>query len=117
EFIRAEAVQRELLEQEIGRALPGRISQEELHAHFTALPPRYFQIHHVQEITRDLALTHRFLHLQVDEEKDPLEPIVDWHNEPDRGYTVVKVCTWDRDGLFNNMTGSLSAAGLNILSA
>lgn len=117
EFLRAEEMQRGLLEEEIGRALPGRVSHEELHAHFGTLPPRYFQIHNTQEIMRDLAVVHRFLHLQLAEERDPLEPIVDWHNEPDRGYTVVKVCTWDRDGLFNSITGCLSAAGLNILSA
>lgn len=116
EFIRAEEVQRELLAEEIGRSLPGRVSMEELHAHFGSLPPRYFQIHNAPEITRDLALTHRFLHLQFSE-ANALEPVVDWHNEPDRGYTVVKICTWDREGLFNSITGCLSAAGLNILSA
>ena len=117
EFLRAEEKQRELLAEEIGRSLPGKISEEELHAHFGTLPPRYFQIHAASEITRDLVLTHRFLHLQLAEDQHALEPVVDWHNEPDRGYTVVKICTWDREGLFNNITGSLSAAGLNILSA
>jgi [protein-PII] uridylyltransferase len=117
EFVRAETKQRELLEEQISRALPGRISEEELHAHFATLPPRYFEIHAAEEITRDLTLTHRFLHLQLSEDQHALEPIINWHNEPDRGYTVVKVCTWDRAGLFNHICGALSAAGLNILSA
>ncbi len=117
EFIRAEEKQRELLAEEIGRALPGKITGEELHAHFASLPARYFQILTAAEITRDLVLSHRFLHLQFSDEHHGLEPVVDWHNEPDRGYTVVKICTWDRSGLFNHIAGSLSASGLNILSA
>jgi [protein-PII] uridylyltransferase len=119
EFIRAEQKVRELLQEEIARSLPGRISPEELQAHFGSLPPRYFQIHTGSEITRDLILAHRFLHLQLaeDEEQRALEPVVDWHNEPDRGFTVVKICTWDRTGLFNKIAGCLSAAGLNILTA
>jgi [protein-PII] uridylyltransferase len=117
EFIRAEEVQRELLAEEIVRSLPGRISEEELHAHFGTLPGRYFQIHTAPEIMRDLSLTHRFMHLQISENENALQPVVDWHNEPDRGYTVAKICTWDRAGLFSNIAGSFSAAGLNILTA
>jgi [protein-PII] uridylyltransferase len=117
EFVRAGEKLRELLAEEVHRLLPSHISEEELHAHFGTLPPRYTQIHAAPEIVRDLALVHRFLHLQLDGDRHALEPVVDWHNEPDRGYTVVKVCTWDRAGLFSHLTGSLSAAGINILSA
>ena len=57
------------------------------------------------------------MRLQISEQENPLAPVVNWHNEPDRGYNAVKVCTWDRAGLFRKIAGSLSAAGLNILSA
>ena len=60
--------------------MPGRMSEEEVHAHFGTLPSRYFQIHSGAEIMRDLVLTHRFLHLQLAEEANALEPVIDWHN-------------------------------------
>ncbi len=117
EFVRAEEKQREQLMQEVRELLPIPLNDEELKAHFAALPPRYFQIHSAREIQEDLVLAHRFIRLQVTESDKPLAPVVNLHNEPDRGYSVVRVCTWDRAGLFSKMAGSLSAAGLTILSA
>lgn len=117
DFIRAEEKQRELLADEVTRLLPRTFNRDEVEAHFGALPSRYFQIHQAKEIYADLALAHRFMHQQIEEEDKALEPVVSWHNEPDRGYTTAKVCTWDRAGLFSILTGSFSAAGINILSA
>jgi [protein-PII] uridylyltransferase len=117
DFIRAEEKQRELLAEEVTRLMPQTFHRDELDAHFVSLPPRYFQIHQAQEVFADLALVHRFMHQQMEVEDKALEPVVNWHNEPDRGYTTVKVCTWDRAGLFSTVTGSFSAAGINILSA
>jgi len=117
EFVRAEEKQRELLMEEVQRLMPDQLPDEELQAHFEALPARYFQVHSAREVLDDFLLAHRFMRLQVSEEEDPLSPVVNWHNEPDRACNEVKVCTWDRAGLFRKIAGSLSAAGLNILSA
>jgi [protein-PII] uridylyltransferase len=116
-FIRAEETQRELLAHEVARLVPRTFHRDEVDAHFGALPGRYFQIHQAREIYADLALAHRFMHQQIEENDKALEPVISWHNERDRGYTTAKVCTWDRAGLFSIITGSFSAAGANILSA
>jgi len=118
EFARAEEKQREHLMDEVRGVLEGNLSEEELHAHFTHLAPRYFQIHAAPEIVDDLELVHRFLHVQgTGEDEELLWPVVHWRNEPDQACSVAKVCTWDRAGLFSQIAGSLSAAGLTILSA
>jgi len=118
EFHVAEARERELMVEEIQKLKPATFTKEEIDAHFATLPPRYFLINDAREILRDISQVHRFFHVQVsDKEDNALVPIFSWHNEPDRGYTSVHICTWDRERLFSNMTGCLTAAGLNILGA
>ena len=117
EFVRVEEKQRELLMQEVRDLRPELLSEPELQAHFATLPARYFQIHPAKDILADLLLAHEFMRRQISEEENALAPGVNWHNEPDRGYNAVKICTWDRAGLFRKIAGSFSAAGLNILSA
>jgi [protein-PII] uridylyltransferase len=96
---------------------PHRITDEELDAHFNQLPQRYFEIYTPAQIQDDLELTHRFMHRLIWENQRALAPVTAWIDERDRGYSLVKVCTWDRAGLFGKIAGSLSAAGLNILGA
>jgi [protein-PII] uridylyltransferase len=118
EFVRAEEKQRELLLAEARRLAAGQFAADEMEAHFTALPPRYFQIHSAAEIVEDIGLARDFMRLQVaDDGESTLTPVVAWRNAPDRGYNAVKICTWDRAGLFSKIAGSFSANGLNILSA
>ena len=118
DFVRAEEKQREHLMQEVHRLLPATLNAEDLHVHFATLPPRYFQIHTADEIVADLQLAHHFLHAQVlGSDDEALAPVAHWRNQPDRGCAEVKVCTWDRAGLFGKIAGSLSATGLTILSA
>ncbi len=111
EFRRASEKQLDLLLQEMRGLAPEAISDEELNAHFAALPPSYFQIHSPGQILDDLELAHRFMHRLILQGDRALSPVTAWLDEPDRGYNVVKVCTWDRSGLFGKITGSLSAAG------
>jgi [protein-PII] uridylyltransferase len=118
EFQVAEARQRELLLEEVLRMAPRTFDPDEIQGHFNSVPPRYCQINDAKEILRDVTQVHRFIRLQLeDNEVNALTPIITWQNEPDRGYTSVTVCTWDRDRLFSNITGCLTATGLNILSA
>jgi [protein-PII] uridylyltransferase len=112
-----EEKQRELLAEEVQRLMPRSFKEDELLAHFATLPLRYYQVHAAKEVLADLALAHRFMHLQLAADDRALEPIVAWHNEPDRAYTSAKVCTWNRSGLFSKIAGSFTAAGINILSA
>jgi len=117
-FIRVEAKQRELLFDEVVRLLPREVQLGEAQAHFGTLPPRYFLIHAAPEIIADLALTNRFMRNLLGNDPDvSLAPAIEWTDEPDRGCSRVKVCTWDRAGLFSKLAGSFTAAGLNILSA
>jgi [protein-PII] uridylyltransferase len=117
QFQAAAGGRQEALLLEVRKLSPRSFHDEELQAHFKHLPGRYFTQLPPREIVTDLTLAHRFMHQQLDEEDRALTPVVQWHNEPDRGHTVVKVCTWDRAGLFCKITGALSAAQLNILSA
>lgn len=117
-FIRAEKRERELLFDEVIRLLPDGIQLGEAQAHFGTLPARYFLVHTARDIVADLALANRFMrNLLADDPHTSLAPAIEWTDEPDRGCSRVKVCTWDRAGLFSKLAGSCTAAGLNILSA
>lgn len=117
EFLPASDQSRARLLNSVRAILPKEIARDELEAHFASMPQRYFVLSAPEEIIQDMELIHRFLQRQMNPEENPMEPVASWRDEPDRGYTLVRVATWDRPGLFNKLTGALTAAGLNILSA
>jgi [protein-PII] uridylyltransferase len=118
ELARAEELQRENLKEQVRKLARDQVSSEEIEAHFSALPQRYFQVHTAREILQDLLLANQFMRFQISEETDSaLAPVVHWLDDRDRGCNTVKVCTWDRAGLFGKVAGCFSAAGLTILSA
>jgi [protein-PII] uridylyltransferase len=117
EFIRAGKEQRELLRQEVRDLAPKAVSDDEIDAHFDKLPPRYLETRTAREITDDIELAHGFMQQLIFESDRTFALKTSWQDEPDRGYNLVKICTWDRAGLFLKIAGSLSASGLNILGA
>jgi [protein-PII] uridylyltransferase len=117
EFKRAEAKEREELMNTVREELSGECTPEEVAAHFHALPDRYFHAHTARDIVEDMELAHRFLERQMEEGAEGLAPAIRWRHQRDRGCTEVRVCTWDRAGLFGGIAGALSAVGLNILTA
>jgi [protein-PII] uridylyltransferase len=117
EFRRASEQAREETRELVRELAPNRVVDEEIDAHFANLPPRYFEIYTPAQIADDLELVHRFMHRLILEGSRALAPVTAWIDERDRGYSLVKVCTWDRAGLFGKIAGTLSAAGLNILGA
>lgn len=117
EFRRATEKAREGVRELVRELTPRRVTDEELDAHFAALPQRYFEIYTPAQIQDDVELAHRFMHRLILEGQRALAPVSAWIDERDRGYSLVKICTWDRAGLFGKIAGSLSAAGLNILGA
>jgi len=117
EFRKASEQAREELRDAVREIASRRISDEELAAHFTQLPDRYYEIYTPKQILDDVELAHRFMHRLVMENQRALAPVTAWIDERDRGYSLVKICTWDRAGLFVKIAGSLSASGLNIMGA
>jgi [protein-PII] uridylyltransferase len=100
------------------RQLGAEIPLEELDAHFELMPPAYFARTPSDEIAEHLRAVHQFLCQQADPNPmEGLRPVIRWRHFKPQGHSEVVVCTWDRPGLFAHIAGSLSLAGLNILSA
>ncbi|MGJ8649128.1 MAG: [protein-PII] uridylyltransferase [Opitutaceae bacterium] len=93
------------------------VSEEEIEAHFSLLPERYFINTHSDEIELHLRMVNQLLgQIQSAESVGALAPTVDWRDDIDLSMTVVNVVTWDRAGLFYKLAGAFSLAGVNIVS-
>ncbi len=101
----------------IARKIPG-ISADEIIAHFGLLPERYSIHTETDEIALHIQMVHRLLQtISAAESVGSLRPVIEWHDDLNRSYTIVHVVTWDRAGLFYKLAGAFNVAGLSILSA
>ena len=113
------AGQRKQLREEVERLLTGGDWALEIDAHFKSMPDRYFlsERHTAEVIAHHLRLFRRFLEERWNVDDSIFEPILDWIPHENSGHTVFQVVTWDRSQLLARICGSISGAGLGILSA
>jgi [protein-PII] uridylyltransferase len=80
----------------------------EVERHFAMMPDRYFRATEPDRIAQDLQLAKRL-------DADSLA--ADWRVAEDKHCVELTVCTRDKAGLFASIAGTLTAHGVNILSA
>jgi len=101
----------------IARKIQG-ISTDEIVAHFSLLPERYFIQTDADEITLHIQMVNRLLKsIATADTIGSLKPVIEWKDDLNRSLTVVNVVTWDRAGLFYKLAGAFSVAGLSILGS
>jgi len=90
---------------------------DEIEAHFELMPDDYFRSAEIVDLVDDIKLIRAFLRNVSSESDQPLAPAFSWQAVPERGHSIVAVCTWDRERLLAKIAGSFSVVPLNILSA
>jgi [protein-PII] uridylyltransferase len=101
----------------IHREIEG-VAKDEIEAHFERLPESYFTNTKPNEIELHLSMVNQLLTQihEADSASGTLAPVIDWSDDIDLNVTVVNVVTWDRAGLFYQLAGALTLAGVNIVS-
>ncbi|MBI3949443.1 MAG: [protein-PII] uridylyltransferase [Acidobacteria bacterium] len=97
-----------LLKQQINQGLALKFLPSEIERHLAMLPERYLRATEPSRIGRHLRLVKLL-------EGETL--VADWRTIEEGHCTELTVCTYDRHGLFAAIAGTLTAHGINILSA
>jgi [protein-PII] uridylyltransferase len=93
------------------------IGEDEVEAHFRTMPKRYWDRVTKTELVWGLATVHAFLRKLAVTEFAASVLVADWWDCPERGFTKVMVCAWDRPGLLTKIAAAFSALRMNILRA
>jgi [protein-PII] uridylyltransferase len=93
------------------------LRSEELELHFVGMPLRYWPRVDAATLRWHLDIIHEFIDGLARSDVMLAPPVVRWRHLPDRGFSEVVVCTWDRLGLLAKIAGSFAAVGLNIVRA
>ncbi len=106
--VRAGTNRRVLFKQQVIRELLPEFLPSEVERHFAMMPERYQRANKPTQIVRHIRLINRLEGEQL---------ACDWYMTPGGHCTDLTVSTRDRAGLFARIAGTLTAHGINILSA
>ncbi len=93
------------------------VRSEELEVHFAGMPVRYWPRVDSTSLRWHLDIIHEFTDSLTRSDVLLAPPVLRWRHFPERGFSEVVVCAWDRLGLLAKIAGSFAAAGLNIVRA
>ncbi|HKS43377.1 MAG TPA: ACT domain-containing protein, partial [Blastocatellia bacterium] len=106
--LRSSINRRVLFKQQVIRELLPEFLPSEVERHFAMMPERYQRANKPTQIARHIRLIGRLKNEQL---------ACDWYLAPGGHCTDLTVSTRDRTGLFACIAGTLTAHGINILSA
>jgi len=93
------------------------IRLEELELHFAGMPLRYWPRVDDATLRWHLDIIHEFIDGLTRSDVLLAPPVLRWRHFPERNFSEVVVCTWDRLGLLAKIAGAFAAVGLNIVRA
>ena len=96
---------------------PPGIGRDEIDAHFEGMPSRYWLNVTKGELLWGLETIHAFFGKLAGWELAGAPVVANLRHCPERGFTRVGVCTWDRPGLLAKIAATFSALRVNILQA
>lgn len=94
-----------------------KVDQDEMDAHFQGMPKRYWESVTKNELVWGLETIHAFFKALAAADFPGTPVVANWRHCPERGFTKVMVCTWDRPKLLAKVAAAFSALRINILQA
>lgn len=93
------------------------VRSEELEVHFAGMPMRYWPRVDAEALRWHLDMIHEFIDGLTRSDVLLAPPVLHWRHFPERSFSEVVVCAWDRPGLLAKIAGAFTAVGLNIVRA
>ena len=108
---------KDMLKKDVLQQSLGNLPEDEVEAHFSLLPERYFVNTDANEAILHLKMINQLLgKIQNADSIGALSPIIDWKDDINLGMSVINIVTWDRAGLFYKLAAAITLSELAIIT-